>query len=282
MKKTVFSLLFLLLFSGVASGFSAKEVYREVSPRVVLIVAGQKAAGNIVGAGSIISSDGFVVTNAHVVVDKKTGRPFGRISVFLKPERISGNLGRDLKDPHEGVVVSYDVGLDLALVRVRGLPRVPPPVTLADPREIMTGEEVVAIGHPEQGGLWTLTYGRISGSIDNQGNVRGKDVFQTDTSVNRGNSGGPLLDRRGYMVGMTTNVARRGAGDLAITGVNFAVKSSVIRDWAGRQGLVLSYGPETLGDRDVLRETAGGSPGPGSPGRTRPLGGRTLTSRART
>jgi serine protease Do len=266
MKKTVFSLLFLLLFSGVASGFSAKEVYREVSPRVVLIVAGQKAAGNIVGAGSIISSDGFVVTNAHVVVDKKTGRPFGRISVFLKPERISGNLGKDLKDPHEGVVVSYDVGLDLALVRVRGLPRVPPPVTLADPREIMTGEEVVAIGHPEQGGLWTLTYGRISGSIDNQGNVRGKDVFQTDTSVNRGNSGGPLLDRRGYMVGMTTNVARRGAGDLAITGVNFAVKSSVIRNWAGRQGLVLSYGPETLGDLDALRETAGGSVGTGPAG----------------
>jgi serine protease Do len=268
MKKTAFFPLFLLFLSSAAWGFPAKEVYREVSPRVVLIVAGQKAARNIVGAGSIVSSDGFVVTNAHVVVDKKTGKPFARISVFLKPERISGNLARDLREPHEGIVVSYDRGLDLALVRVRGLPRVPAPIALADPREIATGEEVVAIGHPEQGGLWTLTYGRISGSIDHQGNVRGKNVFQTDTSVNRGNSGGPLLDRRGYMVGMTTNVARRGAGDLAITGVNFAVKSSVVRDWAGRQGLVLSYGPETLGGGHALRDAAAGSmeTGPAGPG----------------
>jgi serine protease Do len=98
--------------------------------------------------------------------------------------------------------------------------------------------------------------------------VRGKNVFQTDTSVNRGNSGGPLLDRRGYMVGMTTNVARRGAGDLAITGVNFAVKSSVVRDWAGRQGLVLSYGPQRLGDGDGLPEAAAGTleTGPAGPG----------------
>ncbi|KKM18210.1 hypothetical protein LCGC14_1668000, partial [marine sediment metagenome] len=63
---------------------------------------------------------------------------------------------------------------------------------------------------------------------------------------NRGNSGGPLLDRRGYMVGVNTNIARRGSGDLAITGVNFALKSSVVNNWLGQQGVRLAYGTKPL------------------------------------
>jgi serine protease Do len=51
---------------------------------------------------------------------------------------------------------------------------------------------VVAIGHPEQGGLWTLTTGVISAEIDNFNGVKGKQVFHTETGLNRGNSGGPL------------------------------------------------------------------------------------------
>jgi serine protease Do len=90
--------------------------------------------------------------------------------------------------------------------------------------------------------------------------VAGKDVFQTDTSVNRGNSGGPLLDRRGYMVGVNTSIARVGAGNMPITGVNFAVKSSVVREWLGREGYRVAYGTRPLGAEAARPEGVAGPP----------------------
>lgn len=236
----------LVVGPGAANGFPAVDVYQKTSRSVVLIISGGEGSGDIVGAGSLVATGGLVLTNAHVVVDRGTGRPYPKLRVFVKPEVVTGDLSKDLADRHEAETVAFDLKLDLALVRVRDFPDGIQPVALADPREIKVGEEVVAIGHPEQGGLWSLTYGRISGQIAGQGSVRGKDVYQTDTSVNRGNSGGPLLDRRGYLVGVNTNIARRGADDVVITGVNFALKSSVARKWAGRQGMTLAYGKEPL------------------------------------
>jgi serine protease Do len=82
--------------------------------------------------------------------------------------------------------------------------------------------------------------------IQNQSNFTGKDVFQTDASINRGNSGGPLLDRRGYLVGVNTNVARLALDKMPITGVNFAVKSTVVRSWLNSQGIKVAYGSAPL------------------------------------
>ncbi len=248
MKKFLAMLTVFIFFlsMSLAYGFPAVEVFKKSAKSVVLIVSGDRGSGNLVGAGSVVTDDGLVVTNAHVVIDKRTSRPYPEIKVFTKPDEVTGNLGRDLLNRHGAEVLAYNTGLDLAVLRVRGLPRGLRVIKLADPGEILVGEEVVAIGHPEQGGLWSLTYGRISGQISEQGNVKGKDVYQTDTSVNRGNSGGPLLDRRGYMVGVNTNIARKGSGGIAITGVNFALKSSVVKHWLDRKGYRLAYGEESL------------------------------------
>jgi len=248
---TVLLLAFLaVMFIAVpvAISFPAVDVYKKTSPSVVLIVASSKGGGSsLVGAGSVITSDGLVITNAHVVVDDKTRKPFRSISVYTRPDEITGDFQNDLRHKHKVKVLDYDRDLDLALLRVDGLGSSSGIIRLADPREIMVGEEVVAIGHPEQGGLWSLTYGRISGQLANQGKVKGKNVYQTDTSVNRGNSGGPLLDKRGYMVGVNTNIARKGSGNLAITGVNFALKSSVVSRWIKKkQGIVVAYGSKSL------------------------------------
>jgi serine protease Do len=247
--KRMLLMMSLLLFLGnlvFAEGFPAVKVYKGTSKAVVLIVAQKDKKSSMIGAGSIISSSGYVVTNAHVVIDKATKRPYPAIRVFIKPVEVTGDLQRDLVNRHKASVASYDIDLDLAVLKVDGLSADHNLIELADPDEIDIGEEVVAIGHPEQGGLWSLTYGRISGQISDQSNIPGKDVFQTDTSVNRGNSGGPLLDRRGYMVGINTNIARLGAGNMPITGVNFAVKSSVVRKWLAGKGLVLAYGDAPL------------------------------------
>jgi len=99
--------------------------------------------------------------------------------------------------------------------------------------DVGVGEATAAIGHPEHGAKWSLTTGRIGGEWADFEGVKGKDVYQMETSVNRGNSGGPLLDGNGYMVGINTAIARRSEDGLAITGINFAIKSSVVRRWLG-------------------------------------------------
>jgi serine protease Do len=240
------SCMVLAFSASAALAFPAVEVYQKTSKSVVLIVSGEGGGENMVGAGSVVTPDGHIITNAHVVIDKDTGRPYKLVRVFIKPEEVTGDMQHDLVNRYKAKVIAYDSDLDLALVQAYDLPSDVLPVALANPRDIMIGEEVVAIGHPEQGGLWTLTYGRISGQIANQGDVRGKDVYQTDTSVNRGNSGGPLLDRRGYIVGVNTNIARVGAGNLPITGVNFALKSGVVENWLADEGYKVAYGTAPL------------------------------------
>src|SRR5690606_10004393 len=130
---------------------------------------------------------------------------------------------------------------DLALLQIQNPPANLPTIHFADPEQAEIGDAVVAIGHPEQAGVWTLTTGTISTVIANFSGVQGKHVFQTEASVNRGNSGGPLLDENGNMLGINTAIARRGRDGVAITDVNFALKSSVAVTWLSGQGMGLAY-----------------------------------------
>ena len=102
---------------------------------------------------------------------------------------------------------------------------------LDDSDRIEIGDRVVAIGHPEQGGLWTLTTGTISAQFENFNATKGKSVFQTETGLNRGNSGGPLLDTSGRMVGVNTAIARLSPDGLPITSISFSLKSNVAKQW---------------------------------------------------
>src|SRR3989304_5734656 len=265
MRKTFSAFTALVVVFSVASyaaGFPAKKIYETYSPSVVVIRASGEKGGGMIGAGSLISGDGLVVTNAHVVMDRDKTVIYPKIKVYLRPERVTGFVEKDLAKGYGAEVIAYSVELDLALLKMSGVPPGLNAIEFADPEEISVGEEVVAIGHPEQGGFWSLTYGRISGEIGDFQGIEGKDVFQTDTSVNRGNSGGPLLDMRGYMVAVNSNIARVGADGLPITGVNFSIKSSVVKDWMKKKGLAVKYGTRPLtseaaapGDEKAVKKT---------------------------
>jgi len=231
-----------LVLAGPAAGaFSPKEIYQTVGPGVVLILASDDGRLGNGGTGSIIRSDGLVITNAHVVMNKEADRPYRRVSIFLKPDRVTGNMNHDLTRRFEAKLLAFEPTLDMALLRMEK----PPPgltvVSLADPNQVAIGDPVVAIGHPETGGLWTLTTGTISAEIEDFNGVKGKDIFQTEASLNRGNSGGPLLDDQGAMVGVNTMISRKAADGLTITSINFALKSSVARQWLSSQGITLAY-----------------------------------------
>ncbi|MGP0630201.1 trypsin-like peptidase domain-containing protein [Nitrospina sp. 32_T5] len=227
----------LLAGSASAREFDPKWVYQSVSPRVVLITGfepGQKFQG--MGTGSIIREDGLVLTNAHVVVNASAGRPYSELRVFLKPQHLTGNLKKDTQHRFKARLLIHNRDLDLALLQIESPSGSYSPVGFLNANQIGIGDRVLAIGHPESGGLWTLTTGTISSHMQDFQNIPGKNVFQTETSLNRGNSGGPLLDANGLMVGINSNIARKSKDGLAITDINFSIKSNVAVAWLNENG----------------------------------------------
>src|SRR5215472_14153663 len=228
------------LWPGVAlaGDLTPREIYERTSPAVVMIIgysnSGQRGSG---GTGSIIQQDGLIMTNAHVVIEEQTGKPYPRLTVYLKPDRVTGNPKVDLSKGGKARVVAFSQPLDLALLKLDGPPGPFPVLELDDSDRIEIGDRVVAIGHPEQGGLWTLTTGTISAEFEDFNSTKGKSVFQTETGLNRGNSGGPLLDTDGRMIGVNTAIARVAPDGQPITSISFSLKSNVAKQWLREQGV---------------------------------------------
>jgi len=241
--KRIVAMVCTLLVAAVtqAKDLTPREIYEQISPAVVMVMghpeSGKSGSG---GTGSIIQADGLVLTNAHVIIDEKTGKPYPRLSVFLKPTRVTGDTKVDLSRMVKARVMAYSSPLDLALLRLDGVADPLPTINLSDSDRARIGDRVIAIGHPEQGGLWTLTTGVISAEVDNFNGVKGKNVFQTEAGLNRGNSGGPLVDSDGHMVGLNTAIARVAPDGLPITSISFSLKSTVAKQWLREQGASIS------------------------------------------
>jgi serine protease Do len=241
------------VWSATAAAMSPKDVYKKAGPAVVLILGSDDGKSGSGGTGSIITAEGKIVTNAHVVLNE-SNQPFKILYVFLKPPKITGDNTKDLVNRYKARVLSYSVAeeLDLALLQIENPPPNLPTIAFGDPDQVEIGDDAIAIGHPEQAGLWTLTTGKVSTLIANFNRIAGKNVFQTDASVNRGNSGGPLLDAEGNLIGINTMIARQGAGGIAITGVNFSLQSSVAVKWLAGQGMGLAYTPKGQTEQVVV------------------------------
>lgn len=169
--------------------------------RIERIVTSGRGGGH--GSGFVISPDGLIVTNNHVVEDSKTVR-------IAMPDGFSG----------EGRVLGRDPDTDIALVRAHGSPAHYAP--LGDSKQLRRGQIAIAIGNP-LGYEWTVTAGVVSalGRSMRAGNGRLiDDVIQTDASLNPGNSGGPLVSSVGEVIGVNTAVIR------GAQGIAFAVASN--------------------------------------------------------
>jgi len=159
------------------------------------------------GSGVIASGDGYIVTNFHVV------RGADAIVVRLADQ-----------SEHRAKLVGSDARTDLALLKIegRGLPALP----FGDSDRLQVGEPVMAIGNPfglEQ----TVTTGIVSAKERFIGSGPYDDFIQTDASVNPGNSGGPLVDSRGALVGINTAIFSQTGGSV---GIGFAIPVNVAKD----------------------------------------------------
>lgn len=170
------------------------RVYDNASPAVVAI---ETATGG--GSGSIITSDGLILTNAHVVGNAST------VVVTLSD-------GQQL----QGQVVGYgDNRLDLAAVQLMDVPSNLPVLPVAPPNSVRVGQKAFAIGSPF-GLQGTLTVGIVS-RIDPE-----RGLIQTDAAINPGNSGGPLLNSDGEIIGVNTSIFTTGRTGGNI-GIGFAI-----------------------------------------------------------
>tara|TARA_B100000470_G_scaffold207932_1_gene184345 strand:- start:362 stop:1573 length:1212 start_codon:yes stop_codon:yes gene_type:complete len=160
------------------------------------------------GSGVIVASNGYILTNAHVV-----GRNSRGVTVTLADER-----------DYEAVVVGRDESTDIALLKIEAneLPTVP----WGDSSTLRIAQWVLAIGNPFQLSQ-TVTLGIVSAvGRDNLGVARYEDFIQTDAAINPGNSGGALINASGELVGINTAIYSDSGG---YQGVGFAVPSNLAR-----------------------------------------------------
>jgi serine protease Do len=238
-RKALFAVMaaaFIITLTAEAIlALTPKEIYQQVSPGVVFIYASEGSGKGSGGTGSIVSGDGLVVTNAHIFA-RDSSRVISDLWIFLKPDRVTGNTKRDLAQRYKARIVAYDLDLDLALLKIVNPDTPLTEVSFGDSEKITVGDQAYAIGHPEQGGLWSLTTGVISAHRSDFAGIPGKDLFQTEASINRGNSGGPLLNEQGLMIGINSMIARKAEDGLTITDVNFAIKANVALRWLAGKG----------------------------------------------
>lgn len=166
------------------------------------------------GSGVIISADGYIVTNSHVVRDPgdPTGRPASRFLIRLSDKRTV-----------EAKIAGYDPRSDLALLKVTASGLVP--AEFGDSKALEIGQWVLAVGNP-LGYENTVSVGVVSSL--NRETVGGGastmfDAIQTDAAINQGNSGGALCDSEGKLIGINTAIASIGGGNI---GIGFAIPVS--------------------------------------------------------
>ena len=170
-------------------GMSASEVSERISPSTVLIYTKRKDGNYSSGTGFFIRSDGYIATNYHVV---EQGKEF-EVTLY-SAKRVSAELVGTSKEN------------DLAILKIKGSRY--PAVTFGNSDEVKVGDVAIVVGNPNGAhGAWTTTQGIIS-SVDRQSTVNNKayKMFQTDAAVNPGNSGGPLCNDQGEVIGVVTQI----------------------------------------------------------------------------
>ena len=204
-------------------GDTVNAVYRMYSSGVVQVTSnvvtqtyfGQDQA-QALGSGFVIDKDGHVVTNYHVVQDAE--------EVFVN---FSSN------DRMRAKVVGVDPATDLALLEIDAHQRALSPLDLGNSDAVQVGDPVIAIGNPF-GLERSVTAGIVSAlqrQIRSPSGFAIDKVIQTDAAINSGNSGGPLLNEQGQVIGVNSQIAT--AGSDGNVGIGFAVPANTVREVVG-------------------------------------------------
>ena len=198
------------------------QAVQEVGPAVVTVVGtvpgqmtwfGPTGESTVSGSGVFISEEGYILTNQHVVEDAQ------ELSVILADGSQQG-----------ATIVGTDIYADLAVLKIEG--EVPAVAPLGNSDVLNPGETVIAIGSPLGDFKNTVTVGVISAtgrSIDTGEGYQIENLIQTDAAINSGNSGGPLVNLVGEVVGINTLVVRSTGTGAVAEGLGFSIPANTAR-----------------------------------------------------
>ncbi|PDW04512.1 S1C family serine protease [Candidatus Viridilinea mediisalina] len=193
---------------------SAVAAVQKVGPAVVTVI-NRSTQGRGSGSGVIVSDEGYIITNNHVVEGSRD------LAVVF-----ADNTRRDAE------LIGTDPLNDIAVIRVEGA--LPAVAVVGDAATLQPGETVLAIGSPLGNFRNSVTAGVVSALNRSVGPMEG--LIQTDAAINSGNSGGPLINLQGEVVGINTLVVRNdfdlSFGAAPVEGLGFAVPSSIFRNVA--------------------------------------------------
>ena len=221
---------------------AGKTIYSQYAESVVYI-------GNFetktVGSGSLIDKSGLILTNWHVIDKADT------VGVWVKPK--SGSMDEETLftkiDPYLGAVVAENLEQDLALIKISNYPKSMRVIPFGTENDIAVGDDVYAIGHPS-GLPWTFTKGSVSQIREDHkwtyedGSKHKATLIQTQTPISPGNSGGPLFNEKGKLVGI--NTLKAGGENL-----NFAVAIKHAKEFIKKNPGLKKINPaETLMKKD--------------------------------
>jgi S1-C subfamily serine protease len=205
---------------GSRGGFDPGTIYKRLAPGVVTVISDIGASGGQAGLGSgfVLDGDGYVATNAHVVRGDppKLARASTVYVKFADGNRVPAK------------VVGDDLNADVALLKVNPGGLTLTPLRLGSSSGLQVGSPVAAIGSPF-GESQSLSVGVISATgrdIESLTAFRIGNAIQTDAAINHGNSGGPLLNARGQVIGINSQIESTGGGG---EGVGFAVPVDTVR-----------------------------------------------------
>jgi len=243
LEKSWRSVYFLaILVAGAPSQVRAEELrdtFRRVKTSVVVVrtaenqgaasLSGRLLGSTGLGSGVLISEDGKLLTAAHVVqtADKV-------VVEFIGGEQVTAR------------VVSSEPNADVALLQLESVPTGVEPAQIGDSEKVEVGDEVFVVGAP-YGLSHTLSSGHISGRIvqDPGLGVRlGCEYLQTDAAINRGNSGGPMFNMNGEVIGIASRILSHSGG---FEGIGFAATTKAVRlllferkpFWSGMEGIIV-------------------------------------------
>jgi hypothetical protein len=201
--------------AGLAQSIDSVQITRRIAPSVVLIT-GTTDSGSVLGSGFVVSRDGEIATNLHVIQDLNAGGV--RLSSGTEFDSFS--------------ILAFDEEKDLAIIKVAGSDL--PAVALGNSDDVQVGEPVLIVGNP-LGLQGSVSAGIISSLRDDPFGGRFK-TLQTDAAVSPGNSGGPVVNRQQEVIGVV--VYRIVGGE----NLNFAVPINYVRDLIASTGPAISLG----------------------------------------
>jgi S1-C subfamily serine protease len=208
-----------------SAGKKISDIYEGARHGVVQVTSTSVVSNNFFGAqeqqaqgsGFVIDKDGHVVTNYHVVEGAK------KVQVSFSDE-----------EQMSATVVGTDPSTDIAVLKIQGaMSRSLTPLTLGDSNQVKVGDAVVAIGNPF-GLERTVTAGIVSAlqrQIRAPNGFQIDEVIQTDAAINHGNSGGPLLNANGDVIGVNAQIETESGGNV---GIGFAIPIDTVKDVAGQ------------------------------------------------